>query len=451
MSALTLQSKNLLEKKAEDNQKNIARVIHLSAQKLLAENVDDPQVLKQVIKDIKSIESVSEVTIINTKQRVVVSTNSNLEGQYHPLSSMEVEINKKFDGQDKTEEYSSFEIGIPVMRKKQMIGLVRVTMALKDIRQPLQLLYIKNLLIIFGILIIGFSVSFYMLSRLNRPLRQLTSAVEKISAGDLSVTVPCTTKDEIGRLAESFNRTTQKLTEQRQLESRVHQLERQAIVAELSSCLTHEIRNPLNLIMLTASHIGSQFLPEDPEQRQKYKEYIASLKSEVKHLNQMVGSFLSLGKISKLVKTKFKLSDFVEHIRVLVKQQLVSKNIHLDISGDSNFELFADEEKMQLVFLNLVLNAITVVPFNGEIVIQAHKLHSSKEDMISVTDNGQGITIENRERIFEPYFTGKTDGIGLGLAMVKRIVEEHDGQISARNSESGGARFDIVLPWEEEL
>jgi nitrogen fixation/metabolism regulation signal transduction histidine kinase len=71
--------------------------------------------------------------------------------------------------------------------------------------------------------------------------------------------------------------------------------------------------------------------------------------------------------------------------------------------------------------------------------------------MISVTDNGQGITIENRERIFEPYFTGKTDGIGLGLAMVKRIVEEHDGQISARNSESGGARFDIVLPWEEEL
>jgi nitrogen fixation/metabolism regulation signal transduction histidine kinase len=449
MSTFTLQSKKLIEKEAEDNQKNIARVIHLSAQRLLSENVSDLQVLKRIIEEIKRIEAVSEVTIIDRNQNVVASTNSNLVGQYHPLSSMELAINKKHEDQDEIEEYSSFEIGIPVMRNQQMIGLVRTTMILKNIQRPLQLLYFKNIVITLGILLIGFGASFFMLSRLNRPLGQLTTAVAKISAGDLSVTVPCTTKDEIGRLAESFNRATQKLAEQKQLEDRVHQLERRSIVAELSSCLAHEIRNPLNLIMLTANYLGNQFSPKDQGQRQKYKEYIVSLKADVKHLNQMVGSFLSMGKSSKLIKTKFKLSEFIELVRVLVKQQLISKNISLDISGDIDLELFADKERMQLVFLNLILNAIAVVPLHGKIEIQASKLYNSKEVLVSVTDNGQGIKLENVDRIFEPYFTERPDGIGLGLPVVKRIVEEHDGQINVRNGEHGGARFDIVLPLEE--
>jgi signal transduction histidine kinase len=201
--------------------------------------------------------------------------------------------------------------------------------------------------------------------------------------------------------------------------------------------------------MLTANYLGNQFSPKDQGQRQKYKEYIVSLKADVKHLNQMVGSFLSMGKSSKLIKTKFKLSEFIELVRVLVKQQLISKNISLDISGDIDLELFADKERMQLVFLNLILNAIAVVPLHGKIEIQASKLYNSKEVLVSVTDNGQGIKLENVDRIFEPYFTERPDGIGLGLPVVKRIVEEHDGQINVRNGEHGGARFDIVLPLEE--
>jgi nitrogen fixation/metabolism regulation signal transduction histidine kinase len=449
MSAFTLQSKRLLEKEAEDNQKNIARVTHLSAQRLLSENVSDKQVLKRIIEEIKSIKAVGEVTIVDSNQNVVASTNPDLVGQHHPLSSMELAINKRPEDRDETKEYTTFEIGVPVMRNQQMIGLVRTTMTLKDIRHPLQLLSYLNIGITIVILVIGFWVSFVMLSRLNRPLRQLTAAVDKISAGDLSVTVPCTTKDEIGRLAKSFNRATQKLAEQKQLEARVHQLERRAIVAELSSCLAHEIRNPLNLIMLTANHLGNQFSPEDQTQRQEYKEYITSLKSEVKHLNQMVGNFLSMGKSSELRKTKFKLSEFIERIGALVKQQLISKSIRLNISGDTDLEVFADEEQMRIVFLNLILNAIAAVPDHGKIEVQADKAPDSREVLVSVTDNGHGIGPKNVERVFEPYFTERPGGIGLGLAVAKRIVEDHGGQINAGNCERGGARFDIVLPSEE--
>ena len=104
---------------------------------------------------------------------------------------------------------------------------------------------------------------------------------------------------------------------------------------------------------------------------------------------------------------------------------------------------------MQLVFLNLILNAIAVVPLNGKIEVQAGKVHDSGEVLVSVTDNGHGIKLENADKIFEPYFSERPGGIGLGLAVVKRIVEEHDGQINAGNCEGGGARFDIVLPGEE--
>ena len=159
-------------------------VNNLSTQRLLSENVSvsDPQILKRIIEEIKSIEAVNEVTIIDKNQKVVASTKPNLVGQYHPLSSMELAINKKLEDQDETEEYSSFEIGIPVLRNQQMIGLVRTTMTLKNIRHPLQLLYFINIGITLGILLIGFWVSFFVLSRLNRPLSQLTTAVEKISA-----------------------------------------------------------------------------------------------------------------------------------------------------------------------------------------------------------------------------------------------------------------------------
>jgi signal transduction histidine kinase len=132
-----------------------------------------------------------------------------------------------------------------------------------------------------------------------------------------------------------------------------------------------------------------------------------------------------------------------------VKQQLVAKDISLDFSGDIDLEVFADEERMQLVFLNLILNAIAEVTLHGKIEIRAYKAHNSGEAHVWVTDNGPGIKLENMDRIFEPYFTEKPGGIGLGLAVVKRIIEEHDGQINAGNCEYGGARFDIVLPSEE--
>jgi signal transduction histidine kinase len=108
----------------------------------------------------------------------------------------------------------------------------------------------------------------------------------------------------------------------------------------------------------------------------------------------------------------------------------------------------ADQEQLRLVLLNLVLNAIEAVSQNGRIAAHAEKAEASGEVILSLTDNGPGIPPEDLKRIFAPYFSKRPGGTGLGLALARRIVEEHGGKIRASNQEGGGARFEIRLPME---
>jgi signal transduction histidine kinase len=159
----------------------------------------------------------------------------------------------------------------------------------------------------------------------------------------------------------------------------------------------------------------------------------------------MVGEFLVIGRPSRLKKTRFSLAELFDHLLVIVKQQLVAKQIALNINGDATLEINADIEQMRLVFLNLILNAIEAVSMSGVISVNVMGAEGDRIQ-IQIVDNGPGIAEENLERIFDAYFSKREGGTGLGLALARRIVEEHGGTIKAGNSAIGGAKFDIVLP-----
>jgi signal transduction histidine kinase len=133
---------------------------------------------------------------------------------------------------------------------------------------------------------------------------------------------------------------------------------------------------------------------------------------------------------------------------MLVKQQMMAKSIRFEMTGEQWEEIFADLEQMRLVILNLLLNAIEAVPNKGRISINVKREESAGRLVILVRDTGPGIPEEYLERIFEPYFTKRPGGTGLGLALARRIVEEHDGKIKATNHPDGGAQFEISLPAE---
>ncbi len=276
------------------------------------------------------------------------------------------------------------------------------------------------------------------------------SVARKVAEGDLSMSsFSWLGKEKKQPIDEILYYMVKRLSEQKSLEKRLFQLERQAIMAETASHLAHEIRNPLNLIMLTTHHIGNQFLPAEESKQGKFNDLILSLKSEVEHLSNVISNFMTIGKSSEIKKVHIPVSDIIDQVQILIRQQLLSRNIRMECKIENNLRIFADPEQIKLVFLNLFVNAIAAVPDNGRILLSAQSDSQNKITRLTVCDNGIGINPEDFEQVFEPYFTRKEDGTGLGLALVKRIIDDHNGSISASNSEDGGARFEIVLPSEE--
>jgi two-component system sensor histidine kinase HydH len=272
---------------------------------------------------------------------------------------------------------------------------------------------------------------------------------KKVAEGSVAVDIPAWKEDGQNYLDGTFDIILEKLAEKKEQEQRLNRLERQAIVGEIASYLAHEIRNPLNLIMLTAHHLGNKFAPADETLRKKHEELIASLKSEVEHLSNVISGFLSVGKPSELMKSAFRMDGLIDQILLLVKPQLTTKKVVLEISGNTAMEIVADPEQMRLVLLNLILNAIKAVSLNGRIWLSIGRVDGIPPlSQITITDDGPGIEPESMGKLFEPYFTQQSSGIGLGLSLVKRIVEEHGGTITAENCNGKGAQFTILLPLE---
>ncbi|HVO76992.1 MAG TPA: ATP-binding protein, partial [Candidatus Bathyarchaeia archaeon] len=191
-----------------------------------------------------------------------------------------------------------------------------------------------------------------------------------------------------------------------------------------------------------------QYQPEGDERRKAFHELVQGLKTEVRQLNEMVTDFLSIGRPSKIKRTRFAFTELFEEVERAVKIQLLAKGVTLECAGCAELEISADKEQMRLVILNLLLNAIEAVSANGRIVIDLERRASTGESVISVKDDGPGIPAEDLPNIFEPYFTKRPGGTGLGLALVRRVIEEHGGKIRASNTPGSGARFEITLPAE---
>jgi signal transduction histidine kinase len=300
-----------------------------------------------------------------------------------------------------------------------------------------------------------------MLEKEKNLKQELARALEKINThiniarqaaeGDLITIQPASLgiNDKIENLDSTFSYMMKKLAEQKILEKKLYSLERQAIMAETSSYLAHEIRNPLNLIMLTTHHIGNQFTPKEEQARKKFDEYIRSLKLEVEQLSRVVSDFMSIGKPSSIHKTRFLLSEISDKVLVLTRQQMSNKNISLSITGFDKMVIIADIEQLRLVFLNLIVNAISAAPENGHIWLYAEYVPVNQTIKIVISDDGPGIDPQDLDKIFEPYFTRKSNGTGLGLTLVRRIIEEHNGSIHAGNRVEGGAYFEITFPGEK--
>jgi signal transduction histidine kinase len=270
-----------------------------------------------------------------------------------------------------------------------------------------------------------------------------------VAAGDLSARVRAAGSDELGALARTFNQMVERLGESRALEERLRVAERSTAMGRFAAALAHEIRNPLNSISLTIDHVRTRLAPAGDTQRAEFQALMATLKSEVARLNRLVGDFLSTGQPARLDPRPCDVGEVVRETAALVEHKAREQAIEVELDVAPGLPAtVADPELLKTCFLNLVLNAFEAMPSGGRVSLVARLEGTPDAPAIAVlvSDTGTGMSKDTAASVFEPYFSTKEAGVGLGLALVGRIVEGHGGSITLDSMPHQGTSVRLLLP-----
>lgn len=241
------------------------------------------------------------------------------------------------------------------------------------------------------------------------------------------------------QLHDSFNKLKEQANTIVEIEDQLRQADRLTALGELSAGMAHEIRNPLGSIRGTAE-ILRDALPED----NKYTEFSQILIKEVDRLNRVVEDFLNFAQPTTNSQDDFKPTEVLQEVLQLCHQQTVKGNMRVHWAENKLPAAVGDAAQFKQVFLNLILNAFQAMKEGGELWIET-QMNEQQQINIVFRDSGPGIPTADLDRIFNPFFTTKDNGTGLGLAITYRIVQNHCGKISVRNSPAGGAEFTLIL------
>lgn len=252
------------------------------------------------------------------------------------------------------------------------------------------------------------------------------------------------TAEELGDAYQELQRQTDALIEK---EEQLRRAEKLSTLGELAAGIAHEIRNPL------ASIKGSAEILQDPSTPQaKKEEFVRVMLAEIEKLNRFVVNFLELGQFKRLNRENANLNDIIKDMLGIIDFQLKKKGIALQTNFAELPHLQLDVAQMEHAILNLLLNAVSAMPKGG-----ALSLTTASEDhagggraRIDIVDTGEGIPPEHLRHVYDPFFTTKSEGTGLGLSVVRRVINAHDGDIEIRSEPGKGTRATLMIPVESE-
>jgi two-component system nitrogen regulation sensor histidine kinase NtrY len=294
-------------------------------------------------------------------------------------------------------------------------------------------------------LLFGLLLSWWAAKRVTKPVQELVKGTQDVADGNWSARVPVHGKDEIGQLAKTFNGMTQQLVEQR---DRLVQVERVAAWRELARRLAHELKNPLFPLQTTVENLQTAHDHSPAEFDEVFRESTGILITEIQNLKTIVTRFSDFAKMPQPELSPVNLNEIVRNVVKLFEAQFsavgrppITPELHLE----ENLPLIqADATLLHRAIENLVLNAMDAMPAGG--VLMLRTMHTEDNVRLEVSDTGSGLTPEESERIFTPYYTSKQHGTGLGLAIVQAVVADHGGSISVESETGVGTSFHIDLP-----
>ena len=238
------------------------------------------------------------------------------------------------------------------------------------------------------------------------------------------------------------------IEERKRLEQAKLQAERLGVVGSMAAQVAHEIRNPLGSISLNLDLIGEElqaFANSDGSSTAECQVLLREMRSQVLRIRQVLQEYLRFARMPKSARTAVSLVGFLEEKLKFVQPLLDQKHVELRTTLDPNLPpVYVDAEQLWEAILNLISNALDAMPDGGNLTVSAQR-HGA-EALVSISDNGLGMTEEEARHLFVPFFTTKSDGTGLGLAYTQRVVSEHGGKINCATARGKGSTFRIQLP-----
>ena len=410
--------------------------------------IENREALNTLAENLLQEKDVRSVKIIGDHEQVLVDIAKPGEVRDEYKETMSVYVAKGSD-QNISDRFTlslrERNSGQPGRDREEMIGYIEAVFSKKGIFDTIDAMRRSMFLAALVATLIGCIIALYYSRSIVKPVRRLASATTRIARGDWESKLPIDSMDEVGQLTDSFNKMSESLIEKRkELEATYRELSQQERMAEIgnfSMMIAHELKNPLGIIKGAIDIIAKEGVKAEVS-----RTMMGYIQDEVKRLNRLVEDFLSFARPNPAHKSFVDINHVMNKIVNLIPlPEFKEKEITLTVQlAEDIAEVNVDEHQIYQAIVNIFNNAIQAIPQEGEITVKTESRPNGI--LITIMDTGIGIGDEEKEKVFEPFFTKKQSGTGLGLAVVRKIIDNHKGEITITAREGGGTIFSVGLP-----
>jgi signal transduction histidine kinase len=484
--ALYWRAESQLIAQVERHTSDLSTAIQISVEQITSKGRSSEARLQDYVQRLQQ-RGVREISIVSNEEEVIASSNPRRVGARVDPKRKDILITARLGEESEGgRAQKTYNLFVPVVVGNQRTGYVLISMILDDFAALARASFLKRLVATILVFTVGIGGIALLAWTYVKPISRVVEAARRVAQGSLEERLPTGRRDEIGELNQSFNEMVERLREKEALEKRLHQAERLSAIAHLASGIAHEVRNPLNSISLIIDHLAAQFSPRAGAEREEIGRLTGLIKQEIHRLNAMIEAFLKFGRPLELKRQPTDVRRVLDEVLEVASQKVQEEHIQVTREyGEDLPPVWIDVPHMKTCFLNLVLNAVQAMSpkggnlsvavgvaadgaprgsgfgdlSNGEsgVDVPQARIHQSTDAPahrpaagdwveVSIRDTGVGVAPENLDKVFEPYFTTKDVGIGLGLALTKQILEQHGGGIALSSELGKGTVVRLRLP-----
>src|SRR5579883_2077767 len=453
---VSLRTQDKIVKLTDRKVQDLASLIQISVQELSSVSPTDRDRLQNFIRRLHT--NGLEVSIASSQELVINSSNPRLIGDALNPEVVRALMTLRSKNREAPVAVPGIKLGladrfstvyfIPVEVEDHLLGYIQVVANFSDFDQPLRDYRWRLVTLGLAIFAIGLVVAYVLADRYVEPIHAVADAAQNIEARGLRPVPEARRRDEIGLLTRSFNAMIGQIRRAREREQELARLERFTALGQLAGALAHEIKNPLNFISLAVDQLRTRYGPQLGRGREDFLRQLAMMKDEIKRLSEMVQTFLHYGQPIEIFPAPTDLRQLVNSVLTLSESKLKSQGIEVIEEGTQVESILnVDAEKVRTCFINVIANATQAMPEGGRLKIEFAR--NDGHFIVRFSDTGLGIDPEIAAHVFEPFYTTKREGIGLGLFFSKAIVEKHGGTVTiSPNDPPPGANVTFTFPAE---